>query len=111
VKSRTLQALEKSQLPAHSNRAIIEFVEFALEDHIALLSTKSDLDLTAAKLRSEMQEMKVDLRSEIGALRVEMKSFEASMKSFEASMKGWMFASFLAQTGVLFTALHFALKH
>jgi hypothetical protein len=76
--------------------AVAQTIFAAIRDNVA---TKSDVQLSAADLRQEIQAVRSDLQTLVADLRQEMQKLKFSLGAS-------MVAGFVASFGLLFAALH-----
>ena len=85
--------------------ALAEEMQFAHEESLDDLATKTELMTVKTELRTEIQAVKTELRTEIQAVRTDLK---ADMKELETTLVKSMFSGFF---GIAALMLGIFLKH
>ncbi len=90
MKASSLETLEKSQLPPSQARAIFQVIEAEMSARDHTLATRSDLDQGLHGLELKLE-----------AVRTEMQSLRAELKSDIRDTVRWNFAFWIAQLAAM----------
>ena len=104
MKTKSLDVLEKAQLPLEQARAILQVMEEEfLTDQLATKSDLADLKSDFADLRSDLAELKSGLKLEWAAfatktdLMILKSELHAAMSELKAELMRWMFLFWVGQ--------------
>jgi hypothetical protein len=109
MRTKSLEILEKAQLPSAQARAILQVMETELATDT--LATKADLQALATKADLEAFATKIELLTFKSDLEVKIALVRAEISASESRVIRWVVTSFLGQAAVILGALYFAVTH